>query len=98
DAGVVDQDVEVGRVGGELAHALEVREVEPPDVGGAVDGLRRFLALGGVADGEDDVSSVLGQRGGGAEADAAGGARDNEGAAGLIRDVLGGPVAHGVVM
>ena len=80
-AGVVDEDVEVAlpRVG-EGVDGGEVGEVELAHLGLALDGGRGRLALGEIADGEDDVRAGAAELASGGEADAAVGAGDDEGA------------------
>jgi hypothetical protein len=82
DTRVVDEDVKVALPGlGERADRAEVGEVELADLPLAGDGRGRMPALGRVAHGEDDARASASEFASGDEADAAVGARHEEGAA-----------------
>ncbi len=102
--GIVDQQVDAGMrraefVGG-LAHACQRRQIELLHAHNGIGALRGQAGLGvvalvEVADGEDDVCALVGQRGSSFVSDAGVGARDDDDTPGLIRNVGGGPLgAH----
>jgi hypothetical protein len=92
DPGVGDQDVEAsGPALGEGPHRGQVGQVQPPhlDVPGEPGG--GALTAGRVAHGQHDAGTGGGECPGGLQAQAAVGPGDHRGAAGLRRDVGGGP-------
>jgi hypothetical protein len=94
-ARVVDEQVEIALpAGGELADRGEVGEVEPADLGRAGHRRGGRLALGDVADGEDDASAGGGERARRGAADAAVAAGDDHAAAGHVGNVVGAPSCH----
>jgi hypothetical protein len=101
-AGVVDQEVHLDAVEvvDERADGVEVGEVHVPQVQAGVgqpgpDAGGGSRALLRVADGHDHRGAPPGELAGGDQPEAAVGARDERGAAGLVRDVGGGPPGGG---
>ena len=79
---------------GEGAYRGEVGEVERPPLRAIADAAGGLAALVGIATRDHDRRAVAGQLGGRHVSDAAVRTRDHGGTAGLVGDVVGGPVRH----
>ncbi|CAM5292915.1 hypothetical protein SALBM217S_06776 [Streptomyces griseoloalbus] len=97
-AGVVDQHVDRGVVGGELRrerpHRRQRRQVQFADLGVARDPVGSLLARGEVAHGQNDVRPAPGQLGRGDQAEPGVRAGDDDDLAVLVGNAVGGPSAH----
>ena len=99
---VVDQQVDLVVLARSASAAARTDSRDPRSsswtllgAGVADDQFGRGLALLEVAYGEHDVGALPGERAGGLIAEPGVGAGDDGGAAGLIRNVGGGPLRHG---
>ena len=94
DACVVDQHVDAVDAVGEGAHRRQVLQVELADLDVAGHGGGGFVALGGVAHGQDRLGPDTGELACGDQSQAAVGAGDDHGASGERRQIRGGPISH----